>query len=630
MENKEYNALAKRMNKEEIIKGIVDRVDSKFPITPMQMDFFAEMVALINNDKDTEKVTCIPAPCGIGKSLLIGSCVKVCAKHNIGLLVLTDSVKRLNEYVENFIDNIFVCTAEMSVFQVLDEIKRNAVVLMTTQKYFGLDDVQREMLFDFKNKRMWEHRRKVIIDEIPKFYASERIGIKELNTIDTLLHCNLCELVEDKEEIIRLFENGKNRIKQYMKEHEQKNDEDYLFYANPNEFEQIRDSFGNFFDKIEKHRAELMKEESDHNDVKLIDLLRYLCENGGVFSTYKKSGGYKYETAYWVYQNKSNYFKTNMGQTKFFIFDATCDIHPLYQQDFIKVMDCSKYKRKLNLTINIVNISTSRNALKKDNDFSNIIKYVKSQKQSEPLIVTYADVEDAFKNAFAHTAHFGNLKGFNEYNNLTEMYQIGLNRCNPLEYYFMLCTNNQEVYDTTKAMTKEQSRDFFWHIIKLKNDSGKASAAFAKYWMDEILVNSIVADFEQNLFRLSVRNIGEERQNKVTLFTNYTKELYSRVCEEIEKRFKGTAEVKYLDTPDNIKVEKLNNRKSKSGETHLQKILKFLDSKEIGEVFEIKELCEKTKLTQKQLQKVKDNNPSIKNIFNEMKTDKRGWYAKVS
>lgn len=629
MDNKEYNALAKRMNKEEIIKGIIDRVDSKFPITSMQMDFFAEMVSLINNDKDTEKVTCIPAPCGIGKSLLIGSCVRVCARQNIGLLVLTDSVKRLNEYIENLTDNIFVCTAEMSVFQVLDEIKRNAVVLMTTQKYFGLDDTQREMLFDFKNKRLWEHRRKVIIDEMPKFYASERIGIKELNAIDTLLNCNLSELVEDKEEIIRLFETGKNQIKQYMQEHEQKDDEDYLFYANPEEFEKIREGFGDFFDKIEKYRTELMKDESDYNDVKLIDLLRFLCENGGVFSSYKKGGGYKYETAFWIYQNKSDYFKTKMGKTKFFIFDATCDIHPLYRQDFMEVMNCYRYRRKLNLTINIVNISTSRNALKTNNDVDGIIDYINSQKQSDLLIVTYADKESIFKNVFAHTAHFGNIKGFNEYNNLTEMYQIGLNRCNPLEYYFMLCTNNYEVYDITKAMTKEESIGFFNHIIKLKDD-GRASAAFAKYWMDEILVNSIVADFEQNLFRLSVRNIGEEGHNKVTLFTNYKIEMYAKVCEKIEERFKGIAEVRYLGTPDSIKIGKLNNRKSQSGETHLQKISKFLDSKELGEVFDIKELCEATKLTQKQVQKVRDNNPSIKNIFNKMKTDKKGVYVKVS
>ncbi len=628
---KSYCKLKVKIKEEEVINSILIKAkEEKFNVNDMQIDFFAKMVSLLNDDKNIEKVTCIPAPCGIGKSLLIGSCVRVCARQNMGLLVLTDSVKRLNEYIENLTDNIFVCTAEMSVFQALDEIKRNAVVLMTTQKYFGLDDVQREMLFDFKNKRMWEHRRKVIIDEMPKFYASERIGIKELNTIDTLLNCNLSELVEDKEEIIRLFEKGKNQIKEYMKEHEQKDDEDYLFYANPDEFEKIRDSFGDFFDKIEKYRTELMKDESNYNDVKLIDLLRYLCENGGVFSSYKKGSGYKYETAYWVYQSKSNYFKTSMGKTKFFIFDATCDIHPLYRQDFIDIIDCSKYKRKLNLTINVVDISTSRYALKTNDAFSGIINYINSEKQSDPLIVTYADKECIFKDVFAHTAHFGNIKGFNEYNNLTEMYQIGLNRCNPLEYYFMLCTNNQEVHDITKAMSKERSIGFFGHIIKLKNKSGEANAAIAKYWMDEILINSIAADFEQNLFRLSVRNMDEERTNKVTLFTNYKIELYAKACEIIEERFKGIAEVKYLDTPDNIIVEQLNKRKSQSGETHLQKITKFLESKEVGEVFKMKDLCEATKLTQKQVQKVKDNNPSINNIFNKMKTDKKGWYAKVS
>ena len=195
----------------------------------------------------------------------------------------------------------------MSIFQVLDEMKRNAVVLMTTQKYFGLDDVQREMLFDFKNKRMWEYRRKVIIDEMPKFYSSEKISIRELNTIDTLLNCSLSELVEDKEEIIKLFEKGKNQIKEYMKEHEQKDDEDYLFYSNPNELEKIREGFGDFFEKVEKHRTEFMKDEGAYNEVKLIDTLKTLCECGGVFSSYKKGSGYKYETAYWVYQNKSNY-----------------------------------------------------------------------------------------------------------------------------------------------------------------------------------------------------------------------------------------------------------------------------------------------------------------------------------
>ena len=179
-------------------------------------------------------------------------------------------------------------------------------------------------------------------------------------------------------------------------------------------------------------------------------------------------------------------------------------------------------------------------------------------------------------------------------------------------------------------MTKEESTEFFCHIIKLRDDRGNASAAITKYQMDEILINSIVADFEQNLFRLSVRNMEEERHNTVTLFTNYKIELYAKVCEIIEKKFKEIAEVKYLDTPDNIKIEQLNNRKSQRGETNLQKITRYLESKEIGEVFKINELCEATKLTRKQVQKVKDNNPSINNIFNKMKTDKKGWYAKIS
>lgn len=615
---------------EEILEIIKCKGKEKgYTTLPIQEQFYIDTIELLNGDKNVSKVTCIPARCGIGKSVLISAYTKWYADNNEGLIVVTDNLERLNNiysFDEKAMKNIVKIEAETSILGEQDVLNDKAVILMTTQKYFGLDKEQREILFDFKHKNLWKNRTKVIFDELPSFYAANEIGIRELNDIDTLLRSGLDETINDKDEIITVFTEGKHRLLAYMETLEKKSDTDALFFANLDELDEVKQSFGYFFEKAEKYKALLMKKDCD--STKNIGFLKNLLDEGGFFGGYKKTSGYKYSNSFFVYKNNADYFKTENNKTKFFVFDATSDIHPLYRQHFITLHNCMKYRIPLNLTIKIVNVSTSKNALNQEKVIS-IANYIKNAKgNNEPLIFTYKEYEKFFTDISPNINHFGNIKGSNKHRQITECFHIGINRFNPFEYFLMAGTVVDEYYKDAISMTPERSIDFFDCILKTTSDKGGSREAFVKYDMEQMLINSVVADFEQNIFRMSIRNIDNNAHNVAYLFMNYESEIYEKVAKCIEERFEGIAKVEYIETPDIIALDKLKKRKSVKGETNTQKVISWIENLKVGEMFRTSDLIKGTKLTSKQLDKVKEHNECIRNLFLSMKTEKKGYYVK--
>ena len=624
--------IPKKPKSKEIIELTKQYAKEKyFNILSVQEEFHNEMVSLLNEDKNTEIVTCIPARCGIGKTNFIKSYVNWCAHNNIGLVVVTDNLVRLNEiyvYDEKAKESIFMCEAETSLLAEKDYIRNIPVVLISTQKYFGLDEEQRAILFEYKCVRINAGRNKVIFDEMPLFYTSNELNVEKINTVDTLIRCGLDDTVKNKEEILTLFVRGREAFFNYIKKLESSYDKDITFFANADELEIVRNSFGDFFDMIEKHKAMLQKFDKTTNYVKNLELLKDICLNGGFYSGNKKREGYKYGNSFFNYKHNGEYFKSKSGKVKFFVFDATCDIHPLYQQEFIRKHSMDKYTIPLNLKIKIVNSQTSKKALDREKVID-IVSYIKDKKTTDkPLIFTYKEYEKQFKNNFDNVEHFGNIKGYNNYNDVTESYQIGINRFNPFTYFLMVATINKEYYEMVTSMTVEKSIEFFDSVIKTNNDSGGSMEGLTKYYMEEVLIKSVVADFEQNMFRTSIRNIDNTNENITYLFMNYGYKTYSKIAEAIEKRYSGIAEVEYVETPDIVSISKVKKRKTSNGESHAQKILKYLDTLEEGEMFKTSEMLSETGLKQVQLDKVKANNPSIKKWFYIMKTDEKGWYVK--
>ena len=79
------------------------------------------------------------------------------------------------------------------------------------------------------------------------------------------------------------------------------------------------------------------------------------------------------------------------------------------------------------------------------------------------------------------------------------MAHIGMNRFPGLAYFYIYCSSHMQVYKNLMKMTEEESLKFFDAITKNHN---------AEYEpiITQIMLRCMLADFEQNIFRLAIRN----------------------------------------------------------------------------------------------------------------------------
>lgn len=77
-----------------------------------------------------------------------------------------------------------------------------------------------------------------------------------------------------------------------------------------------------------------------------------------------------------------------------------------------------------------------------------------------------------------------------------------------------------------------------------------------------------------------------------------------------------------------MQVEKVKDRKPPEGksQTNAQKIISWVEAKESGTVFKMKEMLSDTEISDNALKDLKKNNKFIKQYLENMKTDKRGYY----
>jgi hypothetical protein len=142
----------------------------------------------------------------------------------------------------------------------------------------------------------------------------------------------------------------------------------------------------------------------------------------------------------------------------------------------------------------------------------------------------------------------------------------------------------------------------------------------------------MLADFEQNIFRLAIRNYKNTEDIHIWTFYNKDDSLYQELSQMIEDRYKPDGAIfDYEDAPEELKVEKVKSRKPPNGKkmTNAQKIIDWRESLPSGTEYKIQTLLKATGLSDKQLQKAKSNNEVLSKILELDKTDKKGYY-KVS
>ncbi len=605
-----------------------------------QMEFFKDTFETIISNRDTSKVTCFSQRCGIGKSTFIHTFMHCCIgncnyngrKKPQGLVVITDSIKRLEELSNSNKDRIEADKYWGEIFEewgvnyngrkkpqglvvITDSIKRleelsnsnkdrieadkywgeifeewgvdnhykefennvivlksdepfkeqlinqhyRPIVLLSTQRYFMLSDKVREQLFSFTYRGKPMKRDIVIFDESPSFSEIVTIDSNNLTRIEAALYNGLSNEVQDKEFVIREYKAFKDRLLDQMDEKEKlRKDSNVIIYWKDERYSSITPNDELLFKVISDNIEPLTKE---YNCI-LKDMLclQEIAQHGAIFKSVKKKYG-KYERSFVVVVDNRNCFYLN-GDTKFFVFDATADIDPRYDLDYVELIKGEKYNIPLKLMITNVKITTSKNVLcrgKKSQAVINIIiKYLKEQlieekeKWSNILIVVYSELLRTFRKEFKQVGYFGNLKGFNDFKDLYRMAHVGMNRFPNMAYFFIYCGCHMEEYRNLQFMKEKESLQFFDSIDKNKNKEYENI-------ITQITLRCMLADFEQNIFRLAIRNYKNTQDVHIWTFYNVEDKVYNVLSEMLEDRYKPYGAVfEYEDTPEELKIEQIN------------------------------------------------------------------------
>ena len=205
------------------------------------------------------------------------------------------------------------------------------------------------------------------------------------------------------------------------------------------------------------------------------------------------------------------------------------------------------------------------------------------------------------------------------------MAHIGMNRFPNMAYFFIYCGCHMETYRQLMDMSEEESLDFFSALSKNHNKEYESI-------ITSVMLRCMLADFEQNIFRLAIRNYSNTETVHIWTFYNSNDSLYSELSSMIEERYKPYGTIfEYEDTPEELLIEKIRDRKPPEGKkmTNAQKIIEWCDKQESGKVFKLNELLQDTGMNNDSFKSTRKDNQTIKKLFDDMKTDKRGYYMIV-
>ena len=547
------------------------------------------------------------------------------------MIVVTDSVERLNNYIEsdqdaqlleyinNNLKHIVVLNAQ-NIREELPKVNGSQVVLMTTQRYFRMS-VQELNAWAKSHKR-------IIIDEKPPILESRRIDVQLLNEVDTAIKQGLDDTIntEDKQSMLDLWHIITSYLWSELRRHEEKNKgyqlESY-FFINQRKADQIRD----FFALFDKYRVQLGKVSPSIQQT--VGAVARLMQEGVIVSQKRisKQSANTYNNYFTVVIN--NVELLTDVDARILILDGTADISPEYLLNCFEIIDCSAFKRDLSaLTINIVDFKTSKGAFQtakkggKDAALANAIAdYLNSLPQMVDVVFSYVDNKHLFQGRFSFD-WFGAIKGKNNYRELHNIAQIGLNRF-PDSVYRLYASEISHYNDSDEGK-----------LFTCRN--------FEPYHIAHIRSLLILSDIEQNMFRCRIRNADNKEPCTYTIITAHAEtivnpdpDLFGNLNKSIiddvglialiKKRYEPLgATVSLIETPRSLAAFKTLQRNG-NRDSIASRIFKWLADCQPGYMFHINEMLSSLGINQRQFQKAKENNADLRKAFANMK-QRKGVY----
>lgn len=570
---------------------------------------------LITTDRDDSTVTVVPLRCGLGKSTYIAGYIsEVLADDSPdGLIVVTDSIERLNNYTTEDNKDVTTMTAD-NVAESMQKQSFGKVLLMTTQRFFALT---REEIINFTTYKHGK-RTTILIDERPILRKDHQITIKDFNDVDSALQLSIDDRADQAEKTwcISQWQRLRDHVQSIMDSYEKLTEKSHFYLWHTDEWKSMTADDSRFFRFIETNREKIATQKftDAYNKIRLIN---QIITDGAVFSCFKHRSGQYLKTFTLMIDHRDK--MVNIG-AKVFVLDSSADIEPSYSGDHISMVDCSQFNNIPldNLTINCVNVNTSKNHLTPLTDNAktiiSVVKSYISKNATNPVIFTYKDVEDQFSEY--QTGHFGDIKGTNQYRESTDIIQVGLNRFPELAYFMMTDEEYELNVRMMESLPPEKTIGFFEIIFDFRTKNA--------WFTEDVMYRSIFSDIEQNLFRGSIRNPNSTDKMNYTLFFDTTQ--YAYLIDLMKERYGSRgATINLVDTPIELKANKSKNRKSEKP-TVTQIFYEWYDKQPTGRTFTPSELMRETNMSREGFKNLKKY---AKNTFERMKTETTGIYMVV-
>ena len=640
---------------------------------------------------DDEKVSVFPLMCGAGKSTALSYLIQECmAEHlsydepgnrafrrqfkelhgvdyNYGILIVTDRKDRLKEYmIPDHRDDDPDYDAERAGYRkeltdylqehrdlvttitsankerAMANAHKTPVLMMTTQRYFSLD---REEIIDLLK---WDngYRNLVVFDEEPCLKESLKISINDLNDVTNALNAIVCDEEDERQakkasleawrEAVRVLSGLFDYYEENLNAADSENNTAYCWHRLPVDVHLLGDD-SPFWEFVAAKKSDLRNSKTQNgNAYNIIRGIGQANENGALFVNSKQQPPYYVKALGVVLDHRD--MLLGLG-TNVVILDGTASLSPSYQEDYFDIRtDYEKiYRRSLsNLHLKFVDVQTSRSRMKLDTEDTlktalrnylrrcqvtdyegSVFTYKEdeaffkpeAENNEEPLPDNMLSPDDIDEEEDSSTGRLGGVRGSNKYKDKNRLAQIGLLRCAPMIYTTLGVYQRPDLIERFNEMEPLETVPLLDEFMKDTN------------YCEDVMNRYLLTDMEQNMFRGKIRDPQSTDPYYYYVFCKL--ETFRNLIDMAKRRFYD-AEFEELPTPEEVEMEKVLRRK---GSTNAKVFIRWYQSLPSGTEFTVATIIEQTGLTQQQFNKIKENNPWLKDLLKSIMYE-RGKYRK--
>lgn len=611
-DNEKLNLFASK-TKEQFIRLFDNRENN---ITEGQINFSYDATrVIIGNHKNKNKITVIPAKAGFGKSSYIYSLLTTLCNDikedgdfaNQGIIVVTDKIETLRNLENDILREVgYYCKDKKystKYTYILESWNKNSFKdgickNVGIDKYeFGMCSEQ-ECSFFKKCKMSYQanqqHYSPILLmtnarlkqyqDNIKRYENwQDKNGVIRKRSI--IIIDEKPELIDSQRVDFQLFSELKKNIVESKNNHNKKVKESLI-----KEIHDIEGKLNDLSSSLSKYRNCIYA--GDGKDIISEKFMKSWLEVVGYNGLESLKAINKMFKECCLYcGTRVPYFKTlgkiklNFDGFKTYIFDATSELDPDYDEGDFQFLDIKDYKDYKNIKFHVYTekeMNMSKSALDyRKNPWKNIAvaKWINNNFFDKTYVVTYkSNVKFLSKNLsglgekiFVDSGenelvipHFGDTKGSNDFKDARYMIQIGWNRLPSDEYLSQYLSTSRDFEKWMK--NKENITEITSKIYNSKN---------GKFDDDDINIytwRKMAVDFEQEVFRTSIRDFTADNPVDIYVFKPDKK-----MMSLVKQRFSKSTLVSYNNIPEEFQQEKILNRNKENGsENKIQTFIRWV------------------------------------------------------